>query len=86
MEACREGRGNHSARNLESPDDTVRPLTFLFPPGHLLGSMNQPPALSSVHIQVIYSQGGGRRGDVLDKVNSWGSQLSGHLSYESLLP
>lgn len=28
----------------------------------LLGSMNQPLALSNVHIQVIYSQGGGGEG------------------------
>lgn len=48
--------------------------------------MNQPLALSSVDIQVIYSQVGGGREDRLDKVNSWGPQLSGHLSYEALLP
>ena len=52
----------------------------------LSGLMNQPPALSSVHTQVIYSQVWGGREDRLDKVNSRGSQLTGHLSYESLFP
>ena len=53
----------------------------------LLGFMNQSLALSNVHIQMIYSQVGGRReGRQAGQGELTGSQLSGHLSYECLLP
>lgn len=35
VEAGRQGGGNHSARILDSPDDSPQPLSLMFPSGHL---------------------------------------------------